>query len=399
MTDLSPLLAEQLAELKRGTDQLFSEQDLIEKLKENRPLRIKLGADPTAPDIHLGHTVVLNKLRQFQNFGHHVMFLIGDFTATVGDPSGKNATRPPLSREDVLRNAETYKEQIFKILDPEKTEIVFNSDWLGQLGTVGMIRLASNYTVARMLERDDFKKRFSNNQPIAIHEFIYPLLQGHDSVHLKADVELGGTDQTFNLLIGRELQKSDGQKPQVAITLPLLVGLDGEKKMSKSLGNYIGVNEAPNEMFGKVMSISDDLMWDWYDLLSFRPLSEIAQFKQEVAEGRNPRDVKVLLAKEITARFHSEADADAAEQAFINRFQKGAIPDEMPEFIFEGEIGLANLLKEVGLVSSTSEAIRMVNQGGVKIDGEKVEDAKAVISASTAVYQVGKRKFARVTVK
>ncbi|MFZ7234018.1 tyrosine--tRNA ligase [Avibacterium avium] len=399
MTDLSPLLAEQLAELKRGTDQLFSEQDLIEKLKENRPLRIKLGADPTAPDIHLGHTVVLNKLRQFQNFGHHVMFLIGDFTATVGDPSGKNATRPPLSREDVLRNAETYKEQIFKILDPEKTEIVFNSDWLGQLGTVGMIRLASNYTVARMLERDDFKKRFSNNQPIAIHEFIYPLLQGHDSVHLKADVELGGTDQTFNLLIGRELQKSDGQKPQVAITLPLLVGLDGEKKMSKSLGNYIGVTEAPNEMFGKIMSISDELMWDWYDLLSFRPLSEIVQFKQEVAEGRNPRDVKVLLAKEITARFHSEADADAAEQAFINRFQKGAIPDEMPEFIFEGEIGLANLLKEVGLVSSTSEAIRMVNQGGVKIDGEKVEDAKAVISASTAVYQVGKRKFARVTVK
>ncbi|MFZ7164510.1 tyrosine--tRNA ligase [Avibacterium avium] len=388
-----------LAELKRGTDQLFSEQDLIEKLKENRPLRIKLGADPTAPDIHLGHTVVLNKLRQFQNFGHHVMFLIGDFTATVGDPSGKNATRPPLSREDVLRNAETYKEQIYKILDPEKTEIVFNSDWLGELGTVGMIRLASNYTVARMLERDDFKKRFTNNQPIAIHEFIYPLLQGYDSVHLKADVELGGTDQTFNLLIGRELQKSDGQKPQVAITLPLLVGLDGEKKMSKSLGNYIGVTEAPNEMFGKIMSISDELMWDWYDLLSFRPLSEIAQFKQEVAEGRNPRDVKVLLAKEITARFHSEADADAAEQAFINRFQKGAIPDEMPEFTFEGEIGLANLLKEAGLVSSTSEAIRMVNQGGVKIDGEKVEDAKAVISASTAVYQVGKRKFARVTVK
>ncbi|MFQ1047742.1 tyrosine--tRNA ligase [Avibacterium paragallinarum] len=399
MTDLSPLLAEQLAELKRGTDQLFSEQDLIEKLKENRPLRIKLGADPTAPDIHLGHTVVLNKLRQFQNFGHHVMFLIGDFTATVGDPSGKNATRPPLSREDVLRNAETYKEQIYKILDPEKTEIVFNSDWLGELGTVGMIRLASNYTVARMLERDDFKKRFTNNQPIAIHEFIYPLLQGYDSVHLKADVELGGTDQTFNLLIGRELQKSDGQKPQVAITLPLLVGLDGEKKMSKSLGNYIGVTETPNEMFGKIMSISDELMWDWYDLLSFRPLSKIAQFKQEVAEGRNPRDIKVLLAKEITARFHSEAEADAAEQAFINRFQKGAIPDEMPEFTFEGEIGLANLLKETGLVSSTSEAIRMVNQGGVKIDGEKVENAKAIIYASTAVYQVGKRKFARVTVK
>lgn len=388
-----------LAELKRGTEQIFSEQDLIEKLKENRPLRIKLGADPTAPDIHLGHTVVLNKLRQFQNFGHHVIFLIGDFTATVGDPSGKNATRPPLSREDVLRNAETYKEQIFKILDPNKTEIVFNSDWLGELGTVGMIRLASNYTVARMLERDDFKKRFNNNQPIAIHEFIYPLLQGQDSVHLKADVELGGTDQTFNLLMGRELQKSDGQKPQVAITLPLLVGLDGEKKMSKSLGNYIGVTEAPNEMFGKIMSISDELMWDWYDLLSFRPLSEIAQFKQDIAEGRNPRDIKVLLAKEITARFHSETDAEAAEQAFINRFQKGAIPDEMPEFTLEGEIVLANLLKEAGLVNSTSEAIRMVQQGGVKIDGKKVEDAKITISPSTAVYQVGKRKFARITIK
>lgn len=388
-----------LAELKRGTEQIFSEQDLIEKLKENRPLRIKLGADPTAPDIHLGHTVVLNKLRQFQNFGHHVIFLIGDFTATVGDPSGKNATRPPLSREDVLRNAETYKEQIFKILDPNKTEIVFNSDWLGELGTVGMIRLASNYTVARMLERDDFKKRFNNNQPIAIHEFIYPLLQGQDSVHLKADVELGGTDQTFNLLMGRELQKSDGQKPQVAITLPLLVGLDGEKKMSKSLGNYIGVTEAPNEMFGKIMSISDELMWDWYDLLSFRPLSEIAQFKQDIAEGRNPRDIKVLLAKEITARFHSETDAEAAEQAFINRFQKGAIPDEMPEFTFEGEIVLANLLKGAGLVNSTSEAIRMVQQGGVKIDGKKVDDAKITILPSTAVYQVGKRKFARITIK
>lgn len=268
-----------LAELKRGVEDIYSEADLIEKLKENRPLRVKLGADPTAPDIHLGHTVVLNKLRQFQNFGHEVIFLIGDFTATVGDPSGKNATRPPLSREDVLRNAETYKEQIFKILDPQKTRIVFNSDWLGELGTVGMIRLASNYTVARMLERDDFKKRFANQQSIAIHEFIYPLLQGHDSVALEADVELGGTDQTFNLLIGRELQKSAGQKPQVAMTLPLLVGLDGEKKMSKSLGNYIGVAEAPGEMFGKIMSISDELMWDWYNLLSFRPLAEIAQLK------------------------------------------------------------------------------------------------------------------------
>lgn len=388
-----------LAELKRGVEDVYSEADLIEKLKENRPLRVKLGADPTAPDIHLGHTVVLNKLRQFQNFGHEVIFLIGDFTATVGDPSGKNATRPPLSREDVLRNAETYKEQIYKILDQQKTRIVFNSDWLGELGTVGMIRLASNYTVARMLERDDFKKRFNNNQSIAIHEFIYPLLQGHDSVALEADIELGGTDQTFNLLIGRELQKAAGQKPQVAMTLPLLVGLDGEKKMSKSLGNYIGVTEAPNEMFGKIMSISDELMWDWYNLLSFRPLTEIAQLKADVEAGKNPRDVKILLAKEIIARFHSEADADAAEQEFINRFQKGAMPDEMPEFTFEGEIGLATLLKEAGLVSSTSEAIRSAQQGGVKIDGEKVDDVKQNAQKGTFVYQVGKRKFARVTVK
>lgn len=395
MTEINTVLAE----LKRGVDEILSEADLIEKLKENRPLRVKLGADPTAPDIHLGHTVVLNKLRQFQQFGHEVIFLIGDFTGMVGDPSGKNTTRPPLSRDDVLRNAETYKQQIYKILDPQKTRIVFNSSWLGELGTEGMIRLTSNYTVARMLERDDFKKRFSNNQPIAIHEFIYPLLQGYDSVALDADIELGGTDQKFNLLVGRELQKSAGQKPQVAITLPLLVGLDGEKKMSKSLGNYIGVAESPTEMFGKVMSISDELMWDWYDLLSFRPLTEIAQLKQEVENGRNPRDIKVLLAKEIIARFHSEADAEAAEQEFINRFQKGAMPEEMPELTFEGEMGLANLLKEARLVASTSEANRMVQQGGVKIDGEKVEDAKLVIKASTAVYQVGKRKFARVTVK
>ncbi|HDL1142688.1 TPA: tyrosine--tRNA ligase [Mannheimia haemolytica] len=388
-----------LAELKRGVENIYSEEDLITKLKENRPLRIKLGADPTAPDIHLGHTVVLNKLRQFQQFGHEVYFLIGDFTGMVGDPSGKNSTRPPLSREDVLRNAETYKEQIFKILDPQKTKIVFNSEWLGKLGTEGMIRLASNYTVARMLEREDFKNRFTNQQPIAIHEFIYPLLQGHDSVELKADVELGGTDQTFNLLVGRELQKSAGQKPQVAMTLPLLVGLDGEKKMSKSLGNYIGVTEAPSEMFGKIMSISDDLMWDWYNLLSFHPLDEIAQLKADVENGKNPRDVKILLAKEIIARFHDEAAADAAEQEFVNRFQKGAIPDEVPEFTFEGEIGLAALLKEAGLVPSTSEAIRSAQQGGVKIDGEKVEDVKQTAQKGTFVYQVGKRKFARITVK
>lgn len=395
MTDINQVLAE----LKRGVDEVLSEEDLIEKLKENRPLKIKLGADPTAPDIHLGHTVVLNKLRQFQQLGHEVYFLIGDFTGMVGDPSGKNTTRPPLTREDVLRNAETYKQQIYKILDPEKTHVVFNSSWLGELGTEGMIRLASQYTVARMLERDDFKKRFSNHQSIAIHEFIYPLLQGYDSVALEADVELGGTDQKFNLLVGRELQKSRGLKPQVAITLPLLEGLDGEKKMSKSLGNYIGVSEAPDDMFGKVMSISDELMWRWYDLLSFRSLDEIAQLKQDVANGRNPRDVKILLAKELIERFHDKAAADAAEQTFIERFQKGAMPDEMPEFTFEGEMPIANLLKEADLVSSTSEALRMIKQGGVKIDGEKVEDSKLVISASTAVYQVGKRKFAKVTIK
>lgn len=388
-----------LAELKRGVENIYSEEDLIEKLKENRPLRVKLGADPTAPDIHLGHTVVLNKLRQFQQLGHEVIFLIGDFTGMVGDPSGKNSTRPPLTREDVLRNAETYKQQLFKILDPNKTRVAFNSEWLGKLGTEGMIRLASNYTVARMLERDDFKKRFANNQSIAIHEFIYPLLQGHDSVALEADIELGGTDQTFNLLVGRELQKSAGQKPQVAMTLPLLVGLDGEKKMSKSLGNYIGVTDVPSDMFGKVMSISDELMWDWYNLLSFRPLDEIAQLKADVAAGKNPRDVKILLAKELIARFHDQAAADAAEQEFINRFQKGAIPDEMPEFTFEGEIGLATLLKEAGLVASTSEAIRSAQQGGVKIDGEKVEDVRQNAQQGTFVYQVGKRKFARVTVK
>ena len=395
MTDINTVLAE----LKRGTDEILSEADLIEKLKENRPLKVKLGADPTAPDIHLGHTVVLNKLRQFQQLGHEVYFLIGDFTGMVGDPSGKNATRPPLSREDVLRNAETYKEQIYKILDPQKTKIVFNSEWLSKLGTEGMIRLASNYTVARMLERDDFKKRFGNNQPIAIHEFIYPLLQGYDSVALDADVELGGTDQKFNLLVGRELQKSAGKKPQVAITLPLLVGLDGEKKMSKSLGNYIGVTEAPNDMFGKVMSISDELMWDWYNLLSFRPLSEIAQLKSEVENGKNPRDVKILLAKELIARFHNEEAANAAEQEFINRFQKGAMPDEMPELTFSGEMGLATLLKEAGLVPSTSEAIRSAQQGGVKINGEKVDNVKDNAPKGTNVYQVGKRKFARVTVE
>ncbi|WP_417870388.1 tyrosine--tRNA ligase [Vibrio furnissii] len=388
-----------LAEIKRGVEELIPEEELIAKLKEGRPLRIKLGADPTAPDIHLGHTVILNKLRTFQDLGHDVTFLIGDFTGMVGDPTGKNTTRPPLTREDVLRNAETYKQQVFKILDPAKTKIQFNSEWLSQLGAEGMIRLAANQTVARMLERDDFKKRYANGQPIAIHEFMYPLLQGYDSVAMETDVELGGTDQKFNLLMGRELQKSNGQKPQVVLMMPLLVGLGGEKKMSKSAHNYIGVSEAPSEMFGKIMSISDDLMWSYYELLSFRPLEELQQFKDDVANGTNPRDIKILLAKEIIARFHTEADADAAEQEFINRFQKGAMPEEMPEFEFEAGIAIANLLKEAGLVGSTSDAMRMIKQGAVKQDGEKLDDAKLVPAAGTAVYQVGKRKFARVTVK
>ena len=388
-----------LAEIKRGVEELIPEDELIAKLKEGRPLRIKLGADPTAPDIHLGHTVIFNKLRAFQELGHEVTFLIGDFTAMVGDPSGKNSTRPPLSREDVLKNAETYKEQVFKILDPAKTQIRFNSEWLSDLGAEGMIRLASNQTVARMLERDDFKKRYAGGQPIAIHEFMYPLLQGHDSVALESDVELGGTDQKFNLLMGRELQKAAGQKPQAVLMMPLLVGLDGVKKMSKSAHNYIGISEAPSEMFGKIMSISDDLMWSYYELLSFRPLEEVAELKAGVEAGKNPRDVKVLLAKEIIARFHSEADADAAEQEFVNRFAKNQVPDDMPEFEFEAGLPIANILKEAGLVNSTSDAMRMIKQGAAKIEGEKVEDNKLVPEAGTAVYQVGKRKFARITIK
>jgi tyrosyl-tRNA synthetase len=388
-----------LAEIKRGVEELIPEDELIAKLKEGRPLRIKLGADPTAPDIHLGHTVIFNKLRAFQELGHEVTFLIGDFTAMVGDPSGKNSTRPPLRREDVLKNAETYKEQVFKILDPAKTQIRFNSEWLSELGAEGMIRLASNQTVARMLERDDFKKRYAGGQPIAIHEFMYPLLQGHDSVALESDVELGGTDQKFNLLMGRELQKAAGQKPQAVLMMPLLVGLDGVKKMSKSAHNYIGISEAPSEMFGKIMSISDDLMWSYYELLSFRPLEEVAELKAGVEAGKNPRDVKVLLAKEIIARFHSEADADAAEQEFVNRFAKNQVPDEMPEFEFEAGLPIANVLKEAGLVNSTSDAMRMIKQGAAKIEGEKIEDSKLVPAAGTAVYQVGKRKFARITIK
>lgn len=393
-------LDQALAEIKRGTDEILLEADLLEKLKEGRPLRIKLGADPTAPDIHLGHTVILNKMRTFQELGHEVIFLIGDFTGMVGDPSGKNSTRPPLTREQVLANAETYKEQVYKILDPAKTRIEFNSTWLEPLGAAGMIRLASQQTVARMMERDDFKKRYGSGQSIAIHEFMYPLLQGYDSVALEADVELGGTDQKFNLLMGRELQKSAGQKPQTVIMMPLLEGLDGVKKMSKSAHNYIGVSEPAGEMFGKIMSISDVLMWRYLELLSFRPLSEIEQFKLDVEQGTNPRDIKIALAKEIIARFHDEDAAEAAHQEFINRFQKGALPDDIEEIeIVAGEgIAIANLLKEAGLVNSTSDGMRMIKQGAAKIDGAKIEDTRLQLSAGmTGVFQVGKRKFAKIT--
>ncbi|NRA62127.1 MAG: tyrosine--tRNA ligase [Psychrobium sp.] len=392
-------VADALAEIKRGADEILVEKELIEKLKLGRPLRIKLGADPTAPDIHLGHTVILNKMRQFQQLGHDVTFLIGDFTAMVGDPTGKNATRPPLTKEQVLKNAESYTEQVFKILDPKKTKIEFNSTWLEKLGAVGMIKLASSLTVARMLERDDFKKRYAGGQPIAIHEFLYPLLQGYDSVAMETDVELGGTDQKFNLLMGRELQKANGQKPQCVIMMPLLEGLDGVKKMSKSANNYIGINDVPTEMFGKIMSISDVLMWRYYELLSFRPLQEIEQFKTDIENGANPRDIKILLAKEIIARFHSEDDAQKAHQDFIDRFQKGAMPDEMPELTLIA-MPIANLLKEAGLVSSTSDAHRMIKQGAVKIDGEKLtEKTFQAAVGETNVYQVGKRKFARITIE
>ncbi len=390
-----------LAEIKRGVDEILPEEDLIEKLKSGKTLTIKAGFDPTAPDLHLGHTVLINKLRTFQQLGHKVVFLIGDFTGLIGDPTGKNVTRKPLSKEQVLENAKTYQEQVFKILDKDLTEIRFNSEWMDKLGAAGMIKLAASQTVARMLERDDFKKRYTNGQPIAIHEFLYPLVQGWDSVALKADVELGGTDQRFNLLMGRELQKEQGQTQQSIVMVPLLEGLDGVQKMSKSLNNYIGITDAPNDMFGKVMSISDDLMWRYYDLLSFRPLEEIADLKTRVANGENPRDIKIMLAKEIIARFHDEAAAEGAHQDFIQRFQKNAIPDDMPELeIVLGDEGIAigNLLKEANLVGSTSDAMRMIKQGAVKINGDKVEDTRLVITEKGEnVYQVGKRKFARIT--
>jgi tyrosyl-tRNA synthetase len=387
----------QLALIKRGADELLIEAELVEKLKAGRPLRVKAGFDPTAPDLHLGHTVLINKLRHFQELGHHVMFLIGDFTGMIGDPTGKNATRPPLSKEQILANAETYREQVHKILDPEKTEVCFNSTWFEPIGAAGMIKLAALHTVARMLERDDFAKRYAGGQPIAIHEFLYPLCQGYDSVAMKADVELGGTDQKFNLLVGRELQKHYGQAPQCVLMMPLLEGLDGVNKMSKSLGNYIGIAEPPREIFGKLMSVSDDLMWRYYDLLSFRGNDEIAALKSEVAAGRNPRDVKVMLAQEIVARFHSRKDAEEALAEFEARFQRGVLPDEMPEVTVPAG-PVAQVLKQAGLVSSTSEALRMIEGGGVRIGGEKVADKGLALKAGeTIVMQVGKRKFARVT--
>ncbi len=392
-----------LAEIKRGAEEILVESELVAKLKEGRPLRIKLGMDPTAPDIHLGHTVILNKLRTFQDLGHEVILLIGDFTAQVGDPSGKNSTRPPLSEEAIQFNAKTYAEQAFKILDPAKTRIEYNSTWLKELGATGMIKLAAKQTVARMLERDDFKKRYAGGQSIAIHEFLYPLLQGYDSVALKADVELGGTDQRFNLLMGRELQKDAGMPTQCVLTMPLLVGLDGVKKMSKSANNYIGVHDAPNDMFGKIMSISDELMWNYYELLSARSLTELAEFKSGIAAGTlNPRDVKIWLAKEIIARFHDEAAAESAHNDFTQRFSKNAIPDEMPEVTVTANaegIAVANLLKESGLVDTTSEALRMIKQNAVKRDGEVVSDGKLLVTTGIAVWQVGKRKFARISVQ
>jgi len=401
MTDVS----QAFAEIARGAEEILLESELLEKLKTGKPLKIKAGFDPTAPDLHLGHTVLINKLRQFQQLGHEVIFLIGDFTGMIGDPTGKNVTRKALTKEDVLANAETYKEQVFKILDPAKTTVAFNSTWMDKLGAAGMLKLASRQTVARMMERDDFKKRYNSGQSIAIHEFMYPLVQGWDSVALKADVELGGTDQKFNLLMGRELQKSEGQRPQTVLMMPLLEGLDGVQKMSKSLNNYIGITDSPTEMFGKIMSISDVLMWRYYELLSFKPMDEVAAYKTKIADGMNPRDVKIDLAKELIARFHDDAAAEAAHQEFINRFQKGAMPDEIEEKTVStiddsGEIAIANLLKEAGLAASTSEAMRMIKQGAAKIEGEKITDNKLRIAVgTTAVYQVGKRKFAKVTVK
>ncbi len=394
---------QELALIKRGVEELLPEAELIEKLKSGRPLRIKAGFDPTAPDLHLGHTVLLNKLKHFQDLGHHILFLIGEFTGAIGDPTGKNVTRPPLSPEQVQSNALTYQEQVNKILDPQRMDVVFNSTWMNQLGAEGMIRLASRHTVARMLERDDFAKRYAGNQPIAIHEFLYPLCQGYDSVALKADVELGGTDQKFNLLMGRELQKQYGQPQQVVLMMPLLEGLDGVNKMSKSLGNYIGVSEPATEIFGKLMSVSDTLMWRYFELLSFRSTQEIGGLRSEVAAGRNPRDVKVMLAQEIVARFHGTPAAEAALADFEARFRQGGVPDDLAEVVLdasEGGLGIAQALRQSGLTATTSEALRMIDQGGVRLDGEKVSDRGLMLPVGTnVVAQVGKRKYCRIVVR
>jgi len=405
MTEMTPpdkKHSDALATIKRGAHELLLEDELKHKLSLGRPLRIKAGFDPTAPDLHLGHTVLLNKMRQLQDLGHHALFLIGDFTGMIGDPSGKNTTRPPLSREQVLANAQSYREQVFKVLDPEKSEIVFNSTWMDKFSAVDLIRLAATHTVARMLERDDFSKRYKSNQPIAIHEFIYPLVQGYDSVALKADIELGGTDQKFNLLMGRELQKHYGQPAQCVLTMPLLEGLDGVNKMSKSLGNYVGINEDPQQIFGKLMSVSDDLMWRYIELLSFESLAAIQRWKKEVEEGRNPMDIKITFAKEIVSRFHSQQDADWALEDFQDRHSHGGIPDQIPEVNVSapsGSIGVPQLLKQAGLVGSTSEAMRMIQQGGIKLDGVKISDkALQLMAGSVIVAQVGRRKFARISV-
>jgi tyrosyl-tRNA synthetase len=397
-------LEESLELIKRGAVDLLLEEELVDRLKSGRPLRIKTGFDPTAPDLHLGHTVLINKMRQFQELGHHVMFLIGDFTGMIGDPTGKNITRQPLNREQILDNAKTYQEQIFKILDPDKTEVLFNSSWFNQMTPADFIHLAAKHTVARMLERDDFGKRYASGQPIAIHEFLYPLVQGYDSVAMRADAELGGTDQKFNLLVGRELQKHYGQPPQIVLTMPILEGLDGVQKMSKSLGNYVGIRDEPNEMFGKLMSISDELMWRYFDLLSFRSAGEIAEWQRQVAdEGLNPRDIKFKLAEELVARFHGVEAGRKALAAFIERFQKGALPENLLEMQVQsrdGRLPIANLLKEAGLADSTSEAVRLIQQGAVRIDGERVGSRDIELMAGSChVYQVGKRRIARVLVR
>lgn len=396
-SQVSQAVSETMLQLLRGADEIIPQSELEAKLATGKPLEVKAGFDPTAPDLHLGHTVLINKLRQFQMLGHNVTFLIGDFTGLIGDPTGKSATRPPLSPQEIKKNAETYQEQVFKILDPDLTIVRFNSEWMGEMSSSDMIRLSAQSTVARMLERDDFSKRYAANQPIAIHEFMYPLVQGYDSVALESDVELGGTDQKFNLLVGRDMQKAYGVPQQAILTVPILEGLDGVQKMSKSLGNYIGITDAPNDMFGKLMSVSDDLMWRYFELLSFRSLQEVDGFKAQIDAGANPRDIKFLLCEEIITRFHDQASADSAKQDFIQRFQKNAIPDEMPEVSLALPMGVANLCKEAMLCPSTSEAMRMVKQGAVKINGDKVADPKAEINEVEAfVLQVGKRKFARI---